>query len=202
MNKRLSALAWLAALGLLVACRAARPLTSGLHGTPREASVRARDAASLPIVANWKERLAQPYVYLERQGDYRELGDSMRALLTEAAELGLESRGAPFALFYDDPGRVPAAELRARVCLSVDERPARLARLRYDVLPRAMVVYAEVPGPYSELARSYPVLFDYLRELGWRAGAPIRELYLVNPGEVTDLSELRAEVQVPWTAGE
>lgn len=187
---------------LLAACSSPRLLASGLHGSPREASVRTFDGTRAPVAANWKERLEQPYLYLERQGDYRTLGDSMRLLLEQAAELELETRGAPFALFYDDPGRVPAAELRARVCLPVAERPARIGRLRYDVLPRAMVAYAEIQGPYPELPRSYPVLFAYLAELGWRAGAPIREIYLVNPSTVLDHAELRAEVQIPWTAAE
>ena len=190
------------ATSLLAACSSPRPLATGVHGSPREASVRTLERSAAPIVANWKERLEQPYLYVERTGDYRELGASMRALLSEAAELGLESRGAPFALFYDDPGRTPAEELRARVCLPVGERPARIGRLRYDVLPRAMVAYAEVVGPYPELPRSYPVLFTYLAELGWRAGAPIREIYLTNPSEVADLGELRAEVQIPWSASE
>lgn len=201
MNERFLSAA-LVLLAALSACANPRPLTTGARGTPREASVRTVDAQRPPVIANWKERLPESYLYLERQGDYRELGETMRTLLAEAAELGIESRGAPFALFYDDPGRVPSAELRARVCLPVAERPARIGRLRHDVLPRAMVVYAEVPGPYPEVPRSYPVLFAYLAELGWRAGAPIREIYLVNPSGIADLSELRTEVQVPWTAGE
>jgi len=197
MNVRLAALS--AAL-LLSACSTPRPLEGGLHGTPREASV--TPSASGAVEANWKERLAQPYLYLEQRGDYRELGVAMRALLAEAAEVGLETRGAPFALFYDDPGRVAREELRARVCLPVVERPKRIGALRYDVLPRAMVVYAEVRGPYPDVPRSYPVLFNYLKELGWQAGAPIREIYLVNPSEVADHAELVAEVQIPWSAGE
>lgn len=185
---------------LLVACSTPRPLEGGLHGTPLEASVRPNPSG--PLEVNWKERLAQPYVFLEKRGDYRELGDTMRTLLTAASELGLTTKGAPFTLFYDDPGRVQREELRARVCLPVAERPARVGALRYDVLPRAMVVYAEVRGPYPELPRSYPALFAYLKELGWQPGAPIREIYLVNPSEVASHGELLAEVQVPWSAGE
>lgn len=190
-----------AALALfLTGCSSPRPLEGGLHGTPLEASV--RPLASGSLECNWKERLAQPYVFLEKRGDYRELGDTMRTLLTAATKLGLETKGAPFALFYDDPGRVQREELRARVCLPVAERPSSAGALRYDVLPRAMVAYAEVRGPYPELARSYPALFAYLKELGWNAGAPIREVYLVNPSEVAGPEDLVAEVQIPWSAGE
>src|SRR6185436_8174025 len=109
----------------------------------------------------------QPYVYLEQRGDYRHLGDAMRRLFAAAESLGLEPEGAPFALFFDDPGHVPAGELRARACLPVGEQPSHMGELGFDTLPRAMVVYARVPGAYPEVARSYPALFSYLHELGW-----------------------------------
>ncbi len=152
------------------------------------------------IEANWKERLAQPYVYLEQRGDYRRLGDVMRRLFAAAESLGLEPDGAPFALFFDDPGHVASSELRARACLPVSERPGRMGELRYDALPRAMVVYARVPGAYPEVARSYPALFAYLHELGWSQGGPVREQYLVNPLDVASHDELVTEVQIPWAA--
>lgn len=154
------------------------------------------------VEANWKERLAQPYVFLEQRGDYRRLGDGMRRLFASAEALGLEPVGAPFALFFDDPGSVPLAELRARVCLPVGERPGRSGELQYDVLPRAMVVYARVPGAYPDVPRSYPALFAYLRELGWSQGGPVREVYLVNPVEVESHEQLLTEVQIPWAARE
>lgn len=169
------------------------------------------ESRALPVTAssgrietldvNWKERLTQPYVYLEHRGDYRQLGEVMRRLFAEAQELGLDPEGgAPFALFYDDPGRVPVSELRARACFPVGDRPARLGALKFELLPRAMVVYARVPGAYPEVQRSYPPLFEYLRELGWQQGGPLREVYLVNPEDVTSYAELVTEVQIPWAA--
>lgn len=153
------------------------------------------------VEANWKERLTQSYVFVEHGGDYRDLGNAMRRLFEQAAELGLDTGGAPFALFFDDPGRVPVTDLRARACLPVTECPSRLGELRFDLLPRAMVVYARVSGPYPEAARSYPALFSYLRELGWNQGGPVREVYLVNPSSVASYDELVTEVQIPWAAG-
>jgi effector-binding domain-containing protein len=151
--------------------------------------------------ANWKERVAQPYVFVEQRGDYRELGSAMRALLESAAAGAIEASGPPFALFFDDPGRVPRPELRARVCLPVAERGRVAPGLQADVLPRALVVYAEVPGAYPEVPRAYPALFSYLAEQGWVATGPVREIYLVNPGAVGSYEELRTEVQIPWTPG-
>ena len=146
---------------------------------------------------NWKERMTQPYVYLEYRGDYRDMGDTMRRLL-EAGQT-LQVNGPPFALFYDDPATTPVDQLRARACLPVPTSPTGLPEgMRFEVLPRAMVVYARVRGPYNQLGRSYRALFDYMRKLGWKPNGPIRELYLVNPGEG---SELVGEVQVPCLAG-
>lgn len=169
--------------------------------TAQAIPVEAGDGSLATIEANWKERLAQPYVYVDHQGDYRQLGEAMRRLFAEVEELGLEpAGGAPFALFYDDPGRVSVDELRARACLPVDDRPGRLGALRFDVLPRAMVVYARVGGAYPDVQRSYPALFTYLRGLGWQAGGPVREVYLVDPQAVASYDMLQTEVQIPWAA--
>lgn len=154
---------------------------------------------SARVDANWKERLEQPYVFLEQRGDYRRLGDVVQRLCAEAQAQGLSCEGAPFTLLFDDPGKVPLSELRARACYPVAERPERLGDLGYDLLPRAMVVYARVPGAHPSVARAYPALFSYLRELGWQQGGPVREVYLVN-GTDTGLEELVTEVQIPWAA--
>jgi effector-binding domain-containing protein len=159
------------------------------------------DAALHTIDANWKERLAQPYVYVDHVGDYRRMGDAMRRVFASAEKADLQPTGAPFALFFDDPSRVPAGELRARACIPIAQRPLAMPRgLSFDELPRSMVVYARVPGAYPEVSRAYPALFAYLRELGWRQGGPVREVYLVNPVEARSYDELLTEVQIPWVA--
>jgi effector-binding domain-containing protein len=154
------------------------------------------------VEANWKERLAQPYLFVEHTGDYRELGQSMRRILDLAGDRGWSITGPPFSLFYDDPGVTSVEALRARACVPVDEdvrlRPSDVG---FEVLPRAMVVYTRVSGAYPQLSRVYPALFGYLQGLGWVAGGPIRELYLTNPADVESFEELLGEVQIPWNSG-
>jgi effector-binding domain-containing protein len=191
----------LALLTLLTACSTPRLLDAVAPGPATEVSAQPVSGTGQALEANWKERIAQPYVHLEVRGDYRDMGAVMRRLFAAASEVQLEPSGAPFALFFDDPGQVAIEELRARACLPVRARPERLGTLSFDVLPRAMVVYARVAGAYPEVPRSYPALFTYLRELGWRAGGPIREVYLVDPGSVQSYAELVPEVQIPWMAG-
>jgi effector-binding domain-containing protein len=188
-----------AALGLLAACSVSsadgpgRPV-SGLEVHP-----------DLPlshppfdhVAANWKHRLAQPYAYLEARGSYTQVGALLSELVTQAQRQGLTVDGPPFALYYDDPGRVPVDELRLRACLPIAGSTRPLEPLAFDVLPSTTVVYAFASGPYPEVPRAYAGLYRYLSELGWREDGPIRESYLVNPGEVSDFAQLVTEIQIP-----
>lgn len=149
------------------------------------------------VHANWKQRLDQPYVYLEHIGSYTETGRLLPVLHEALRRAGIEPSGPPFALFYDDPGRVPVERLRSRACLPVDGPVEVEPPIEYAVLPSATVVYCVASGPYPELPRCYPGLYAYMRRMAWVEDGPIREIYLVPPSAVEDWSELRAEVQIP-----
>jgi effector-binding domain-containing protein len=43
-------------------------------------------------------------------------------------------------------------------------------------------------------------MYRYMSELGWREDGPVRESYLINPGEVADFDQLVTEVQIPATS--
>lgn len=148
---------------------------------------------------DWKQRLDQPYVFIEHQGSYTETGRLLPELQESMRAQGLRAAGPPFALFYDDPGTTAAVELRSRACIPVDRPVQPDAPLAYDVLPSTTVVYAVVSGAYPEVPRSYPGLFAYMRRMRWVEDGPIREIYLVRPDAVADWSELRCEVQLPVT---
>jgi len=149
------------------------------------------------VHASWKQRIAQPYVYVEARGSYTKVGERLGEVVRLTQEQGLEVNGPPFALYYDDPGHVAVGDLRMRACLPVAGPIGHKSPLDYDVLESTTVVYAFASGPYPDVPRIYPGLFAYLGELGWSANGPIRESYLVNPADVTDFSELVTEVQIP-----
>ena len=152
------------------------------------------------VLVYWKQRLDQPYVFVEARGSYTNVGRSLERVFALAASAGIEPTGAPFALYYDDPGKVAVDALRLRACLPVAKPVEARGELGYDVLESTTVAYAFVAGPYPEVPRSYPALFAYLARMDWVENGPIREIYLVNPGEVQDFAELVTEVQVPATA--
>jgi AraC family transcriptional regulator len=152
------------------------------------------------VDVGWKQRIAQPYVFVEGSGSYTRVGDHLAQVVALATEQGLEVTGPPFALYYDDPGQVPVEQLRLRACLPVDGPIGHREPLGYDVLESTTVVYAFIAGPYPDVPRAYPALFGYMSELGWVEAGPVRESYLVNPANVSDFGQLVTEVQIPATS--
>ncbi len=151
------------------------------------------------VHANWKQRLDQPYVFLEHQGDYRIAGKRFTELHGLLAERDIAVAGPPFILFYDDPSAVPVDQLRSRVCLPVAGAVSAQGKLRYEVLPSTTVVYAVVSGPYPETPRAYPGMYRYLESMHWVENGPLREIYLVRPDATGNWDELLCEIQIPAT---
>lgn len=192
---------------LLAACQA------GDGSTTTKTSARAhgdyvaglRSRLELPVAeapftnvkANWKERLDQAYVFVELRGTYTHTARRIKDVLDALEAAHVEPAGPPFALFYDDPGRVPVDELRSRACVPVATAVTLPAPFDSDVLPQATVAYAYVGGPYGEVPRAYPGVYAFLDKMGWVEAGPIRETYLVPPGAVDSWDELVCEVQIP-----
>jgi effector-binding domain-containing protein len=166
------------------------------------ADLRVAHAPFDEVDANWKQRLDQTYVYVDLVGSYTRIGKALESADAAMRVQGIPAAGPPFALYFDDPARVAADELRARACFPVDRRVAVEPPLEVDVLPGTTVVYAFVAGPYPEVPRAYPGIFAFLERMRWREAGPIREIYWVHPGTVTDWNELVTEVQIPASARE
>lgn len=150
------------------------------------------------VHTNWKERLAQPYVYVEHVGSYTVTGRLLAGLHERMLAAGVAASGPPFGLYFDDPGEVAVAELRSRACFPIEPGSAT-GTLTQDVLPAATVVYAVVSGPYPGVARAYPALFEHAGRMGWIADGPVREVYLTPPSQAADPAALLCEIQVPVT---
>jgi effector-binding domain-containing protein len=145
----------------------------------------------------FKETLDQPYVFLELRGSYTATGPNLAEVAKRMSEQGVTASGPPFALFYDDPADVPIENLRSRIAFPVESVGSVRAPLQADVLRSSTVAYALVDGPYPEVPRCYPGLLAYVKKMHWALAGPIREIYHVAPGMVSDWSALRCEVQAP-----
>jgi effector-binding domain-containing protein len=197
------ALAAATVLGLLGACQS-------VGGAPRHAAsgpgpevlpdLSVAHAPFHQVEVNWKQRLAQPYVYLEARGSYTNFGALLEELHGRLKGLALTPTGPPFALYYDDPGRVPVDQLRMRACFPVSGSARPAPPLARDLLESTTVVYAFVGGAYPEVPRAYPELYAFMSELGWVENGPVREVYLVNPATVDSYEALVTEIQIPATS--
>lgn len=149
------------------------------------------------VHAQWKERLEQPYVFIELRGSYTQTAQNLKGVFDALAKAGVTPSGPPFALFYDDPGHTSTAELRSRACVPVDGSVSLPAPYAADVLPSSTVVYAFVGGPYGDVPRAYPGVLAFMKKMGWAESGPIRESYLVSPNSTSNWADLVTEVQVP-----
>lgn len=150
------------------------------------------------VSVNWKQRLDQPYVYIEAKGSYTGIGALLEQVDLLMSAQGINPAGPPFGLFFDDPGQKAVEDLRMRACFPVLGSPKFNQPLSYSVLGSTTVVYAFIGGAYPEVPRAYPGMFDFMRKLNWVEDGPIRETYLVNPALVGEEFELLVcEVQIP-----
>ena len=180
----------------LAACQS---LPGSAPAAPYTPDITVTRAPYTEVHANWKQRLDQPYVYFEHVGDYRLAGKRFPELHEAMQSQGIRASGPPFLLFYDDPAQVAIDELRARICLPVASAVNASGDVRYGVLPSTTVVYAVVEGPYPDVPQAYPGLYEYLAKMHWVENGPIREIYLVLPGEAEGFERLLCEVQIPAT---
>lgn len=153
------------------------------------------------VQASWKQRLDQPYVYIEHVGSYTETGSLIPVVHRELLAQGLVPDGSPFALFYDDPAKVPAQQLRSRACVPIQGVRSPSSPLAYEVLPSVTVSYAYVSGAYPGVARAYPHVYKFLETMTWLENGPIREIYLVAPLPGVPDSDLLTEIQIPCAPG-
>lgn len=152
------------------------------------------------VHTQWKQRRATTYIYLDHIGDNRLAGAKISQLLQAAQDQGAPLDGAPFILFYDDPGVTPINQLRSRVAIAINGDFSASLPLYVDQLPSENVVYAAVGGPFPDVSMAYPKMLEYMATRNWKPRPPIREIYLTDPVN-TPLENLITEVQIPWVPG-
>jgi len=106
-------------------------------------------------------------------------------------EQNLQPAGASFGIYYDDPAKVPAEQLRSELCVPIDAKVKGTGEITVRDIKKFKAATIVYQGDAS-ITPAYNEVYDWLRAQGYRdAGAPL-EVYLSMPGE-----ELRAEVFVP-----
>jgi len=138
-------------------------------------------------------------VSLPFRGSYEHTGDKLDELMSTVMRAGYPCSGPPMGVYYDDPAKVPEAELRAEVCLPMAENYTGEGEIVRKDLVGTEVAYLMHQGPYKEIAPRYDELFEWIGEHGYRHREDLgtREIFHRIHGQVESAEELLTEVQVP-----
>lgn len=118
---------------------------------------------------------------LAHRGPYMQIGTVFDRLMAWGAARGLAGAETRFlGLYHDDPGSVPAQDLRSDACMTVPEGVAAAEGVRILDLPPMRLAVLVFKGPYAELEGAYHWIYrDWLPASGEEpADQPCREEYL------------------------
>lgn len=121
---------------------------------------------------------------MDHRGDYNEIGKTFDSLFAWAGARGLLGpQTRSFGVYYDDPGSVPARDLRSVAGLLVGPDFVADDAVRIVELPAMEVASLTHKGPYAELKGAYDYLYRVWLPASGRepAASPCFEEYLNNP---------------------
>ena len=136
---------------------------------------------------------------IEHRGAYSEISQTYEKLMVLMSSRNLWPRviGAA-ALYYDDPSKVAAAELRSHAGFVVGPDLSLPDDIKEVVVPAGEYAVLMLEGPYTGLLVAYDYLYgDWMQTSGREAASNTSiEVYLNTPKEVAP-RDLRTEVWVP-----
>lgn len=129
-----------------------------------------------------------------------ELGNVMHATLAKVAtsvEPPTAARGAPFAVYYNEPFQPEDIDVEMGLPVAGDAKVTESADVHRRVMSGGPVAYTTHVGPYSAIGAAYAALFAWIDRHGHERIGPPREIYVVGPGQGTKAEEYRTEIEVP-----
>jgi len=141
----------------------------------------------------------QTVMSLSFTGPYEQTGDRLDELMAWLLRAGHPYSAPPFCIYYDDPEQVPEDELRAEVCLPIEEQCDGDHTVTRKTVPGGEFACLVHTGPYEGIREVYRHLFDWMQQNGYRHLVELgtREVFHKILGQVDSVEELVTEVQVP-----
>jgi DNA-binding transcriptional MerR regulator len=115
---------------------------------------------------------------IRMKGRYAECGKAFGRL---CRSFGRYLCGKPLLLHYDSEYREEDADFEA--CVPI-RRGKEVEGASVRELPGGRCVSLMHKGPYDQLGRSYALILGYVRDKGYRALTPTREVYIKGPGMI------------------
>lgn len=146
-----------------------------------------------------KEVEAMTVMSLSFTGPYEQTHEKLDELMSWLLRVGHPHSSLPMALYYDDPAKVAPDELRAEVCLPIEEACEPGDSAERKELPAVTVAFAMHEGPYSGISQLYEEILNWSSENGYGRieDLPTREIFHKMYGQTDNAEEYVTEVQVP-----
>lgn len=179
--------------GLQAKLASYREITTSLAQLIRQEREAQRIMATTTFEIEEKDVPAQLIAGVRMKGHYSDCGKGFAKI---GRSLGRYLHGKPFCLYYDGEYKEEDADLEA--CIPVRERK-EVEGISIRELPGAHCVTLLHKGPYEELGRSYEKVLGYVKERGYSAQLPSREVYLKGPGMILrgNPKKYLTEIQIP-----
>lgn len=123
----------------------------------------------------------------------RFFGFAFGELVCRLRVLGVTPAGAPFAIYHE----FGPDEVDVEACLPVGRAVSSVGSIGARVLPPVTVATTLHVGPYETLGVAYAALADWIDVHGREASGPVRERYLIGPGDQAAPTEYRTEIEQP-----
>ena len=129
-----------------------------------------------------------------------ELGRVMHSTLAKVAtsvQPTEAARGAPFAVYYNEPFRPEDIDVEMGLPVASNAKVAESADVHRREMPGGPVVYTMHIGPYAAIGAAYKELYAWIDRHGHHRSGPTREIYLIGPAQTSKPEEYRTEIEVP-----
>ncbi len=143
--------------------------------TEREAKIAMQDSTFEVL-----EKVLEPMLVagVRMRGKYSDCGKGFAKI---GRAFGRQICGPPLNLYYDGEYREEDADLEA--CMPIRKRK-EVEGISVRELPGGRCVALMHRGPYEQLGRAYSKILAYVKEHGYQAILPSREVYLKGPGMI------------------
>jgi effector-binding domain-containing protein len=129
----------------------------------------------------------------ENLGPY--IGEAIGEICRVVPEQGVRFAGPPLAIYHFADAE--EAELDVEIAMPVAEPIEPAGRVVAATVPGGLVAATMHAGRYEEVGSAYRALAEWVQEHGHETAGPPREIYITDPGQVTDPGALRTEIVWP-----
>jgi len=153
-----------------------------------------KETGTVGLDINVKETSSIRFAYLENVGPYDAIGERFTEIGAMAAQQQLS--GNIIGVFFSDPEKVPAEQLRCELGIQVPPEFEAPEGFKVREIQARTVAYTVLKGPYEEISEDYKKILIWVNKNDYRIAGPLMEIYLKGGPEVP-AGEYLTEVRLP-----